>query len=66
MNAEGTLSLVEASQLTFLDPARLRFSQHGISLRLTMAEDRSHLRVTVLRAFPLSEPNQYSDGPRPA
>jgi len=57
--AAAPLSLVEAARLVLLDPSTLAFSKHGAILRLTIEDDRSYLRVTVLRAFPLSEPNRY-------
>ncbi len=38
---------------------KLRFFTHGATLRLTVEEDRSYLKVSVLRAFPLSEPNRF-------
>ncbi|MEZ4699083.1 MAG: DUF1854 domain-containing protein [Rhodothermales bacterium] len=53
------LTLVEASRLEMLDPARLTFFRHGAALRLTVAGDRSYLSVAVLRAFPLSEPARF-------
>jgi hypothetical protein len=52
-------SLVEAAQLVFLDLKKLHFFKHGATLRLTVEEDRSHLQVSVLRAFPLSEPGRF-------
>jgi hypothetical protein len=55
----STPSLVEASRLVLLDPAKLRFLAHGPTLRLTVEDDRSYLRVVVLRAFPLSDPSRY-------
>jgi hypothetical protein len=56
---ETTVTLVEASQLVFLDVKKLRFFTHGVTLRLTVEEDRSYLKVSVLRAFPLSEPRRF-------
>jgi hypothetical protein len=53
------ISLVEAAQLVFLDPKNLQFSGQGLELRLTLKGDRSYLKVSLLRVFPLSEPNQY-------
>ena len=50
---------VETTQLVFLDLKRLHFFMHGATLRLTVQEDRSHLKVSVLRAFPLSEPRRF-------
>jgi Domain of unknown function (DUF1854) len=55
----STPTLVEASQLVLLDASRLRFLAHGPILRLTIEDDRSYLRVGVLRAFPLSDPSRY-------
>ena len=57
--AEPTTTLVEASQLVLLVPTKLRFLAHGPILRLTIEDDRSYLRVAVLRAFPLSDPSRY-------
>lgn len=56
---EATPTLVEASRLVLLDAARLRFFAHGPILRLTIEDDRSYLRVGVLRAFPLSDPAHF-------
>lgn len=56
---EAPLSLAEAAQLVLLDPSKLHFFRHGAALRLTVAEDRTLLKVTVLRAFPLSDPGRY-------
>jgi hypothetical protein len=53
------LSLVEASRLVLLDAHRLRFLKHGATLRLTVEDDRSYLRVAIVRAFPLSEPLRF-------
>ena len=52
-------SLVGAAQLVLLDLRKLHFFKHGATLRLTVEEDRSHLKVSVLRAFPLSEPDRF-------
>ncbi len=56
---ETTVTLIEASQLVFLDVKKLRFFRHGATLRLTIEEDCSYLKVTVLRAFPLSDPHRF-------
>ncbi len=56
---DAPVSLVEAAQLVFLDLKKLHFFRHGVTLRLTVEEDRSHLKVSVLRAFPLSEPDRF-------
>lgn len=57
--AESPVSLVEAAQLVFLEPKKLRFFRHGDSLRLTVEGDRTLLKVNVLRAFPLSSPKRF-------
>lgn len=56
---ETPLTLVEASQLVFLDPKKLRFFKHGATLRLTIEEDRSFPQVGILRAFPMSDRNHF-------
>jgi uncharacterized protein DUF1854 len=50
---------VETADLRYLDPKTLRFFRHGAALRLTIDEERSVLKVAVVRAFPLSYPQQY-------
>jgi hypothetical protein len=59
MTRDSPVSLIEAAQLVFLDLKKLHFFKHGVTLRLTVEGDRSHLKVTVLRAFPLSEPARF-------
>jgi hypothetical protein len=56
---ESPATLVEASQLVLLDVTRLRFSKQRATLRLTIEGDRSYLQIGIVRAFPLSDPNQY-------
>jgi hypothetical protein len=56
---EAAPSPVETADLRYLDPTTLRFFRHGATLRLTIADDRSVLKVAVMRAFPLSQPHQY-------
>ena len=56
---ETPVTLVEASQLVFLDVKKLRFFRHGVTLRLTIEEKCSYLKVSILRAFPLSEPHGF-------
>ena len=58
-SAAEPVSLVDAARLVLLEPAALTFFKHGATLRLTVADDRSYLRVSVLRAFPLSEPDRF-------
>jgi hypothetical protein len=50
---------VETADLRYLDPAKLCFFRHGATLRLTIEDEASYLKVSVMRAFPLSHPNQY-------
>lgn len=57
--APAPVSLLEAARLVLLLPSKLTFFKQGAVLRLTIEDDRSYLRVAVLRAFPLSEPNRY-------
>jgi Domain of unknown function (DUF1854) len=56
---ENPVTIIEASQLVFLDVKKLRFFMHGATLRLTVEGDRSYLMVNILRAFPLSEPHHF-------
>lgn len=53
------LTLAEAAQLKFLAPAKLRFFKAGATLRLTIENECSYLKVAVLRSFPLSQPDRY-------
>jgi hypothetical protein len=53
------MTAAEAADLRYLDPKDLRFLRHGAALRLTIDEESSYLSVTVVRAFPLSEPHRY-------
>jgi len=53
---ETPMSLVEAAQLEFLDARKLRLSKHGVTLRLTIEDVCSYLTVSIVRAFPLSQP----------
>jgi hypothetical protein len=52
-------TLVEASQLIFLNPKKLRFFKHGATLRLTIEDDRSYPKVGIVRAFPLSDRSRF-------
>ncbi len=56
---ERALSVTEAGELALLAPDTLHFFRHGAFLRLTIRDDRSFPRVTVVRAFPLSLPTVY-------
>lgn len=52
-------TLTEASDLRYLNPSTLQFFRHGATLRLTIENELSCLQVTVVRLFPLSEPQSY-------
>jgi hypothetical protein len=52
-------TLVEASQLNFLEPVKLHFYVRNGTLHLTLPEDRCYLKVSVVRAFPLSQRNRF-------
>jgi hypothetical protein len=56
---ETPATLVEASKLVFLDPKKLHFHKHGAILRLTIEDDRSFLKVGILRGFPLSDRSRF-------
>lgn len=56
---EAPATLVEASKLVFLDAKKLRFHKHGAILRLTIEDDRSFLKVGIVRAFPLSDRSRF-------
>lgn len=53
------MALTEAAQLRFLNPKTLRFFTAGATLRLTVENECSYLKVTVMRVFPLSQPQRY-------
>jgi len=53
------MSLVEASQICFLDPQKLKFFKVGAVLQLTVAGEKSFLKTIISRVFPLSHPGQY-------
>lgn len=54
-----SLSLLEASQLRVLEPARLSFTWQETHLRLTIADHASWSRASVLRCFPLKKPRSH-------
>ena len=59
MQTEDAAAVAKAAGLSYLDPATLRFTRAGATLRLTIENQVTHLSVSVLRAFPLSEPGRY-------
>lgn len=50
--------MTDLKGIRILDPKTLHFFRHGSVLRLTIAEELSVLKVTVLSAFPLSRASQ--------
>ena len=53
-------SETQVQGIQLLDPKRVRlFREPPWALRLTLLEDRSYPKVKVVRAFPLSHPDQY-------
>ena len=46
-------------ELRILDPRRMRVFRHAGVPRLTLLDDRSWAKVSVARAFPLSDPEHY-------
>jgi hypothetical protein len=55
----AALSPTETTELCYLTPADLAFHKHGAHIRLTVKDDRSYLKVSMVRIFPLSEPGRY-------
>jgi hypothetical protein len=49
---------VTATELRFLDPARLEFTREGTELRVTLTDEFSVLDARVVRIFPISDPNR--------
>ena len=58
-DTKQALSAVEAAELRYLDPGRCRFFRHGATLRLTLEDECCYLKVSVVRAFPLSNSERY-------
>jgi len=48
-----------AGELEYLDPQKLHFVMRGDAMVLTIEGDRSYLKVRAVRAFPLTELNEY-------
>lgn len=46
-------------ELRIFDPKHIRVFRHGGVTRLTLQDDRSWIKVSVARAFPLSDPDHY-------
>ena len=46
-------------EFEYLDHTKLSFAKRGDALRLTIVDDRSYLKVHAVRAFPLTELNEY-------
>lgn len=48
-----------SGELEYFDAQTLQFAMRGDVLRLTIENDRSYLKVRAVRAFPLTELNEY-------
>lgn len=47
-------------EVRYLEPDRIRVFRHdSAELRMTILDDRTYLRITATRAFPLSDPGHY-------
>jgi hypothetical protein len=60
--ADWTLEYKEQQdngELSYLDPCQLQFDTRGDALRVTIADDRTYLKVHAVRAFPLTELNDF-------
>lgn len=55
----ASLAPTETTEARYLEPGRVRLERHGASLRLTIEEEVCYPRVTVVRMFPLSDPETY-------
>ena len=49
----------DGGELEYLDATKLLFTKRGDALVLTVENDRSYLKVRAVRAFPLSEINEF-------
>ena len=49
----------DGGELEYLDATKLLFTKRGDALVLTVENDRSYLKVRAVRAFPLSELNEF-------
>jgi hypothetical protein len=57
--AESPAAISEAGPVRYLEPGKVRFFRHGALLRVTIEDERTCIRASVLRAFPLSMPDRY-------
>ncbi len=48
-----------SGDLDYLAPEKLTFAKRGDVLVLTVQDDRTYLKVRPVRAFPLTEPNEF-------
>ena len=51
--------MTQPTDLQILDPAAVRLFRQAGMLRMTLGDDRSYSVVTLVRAFPLSDPDRY-------
>jgi hypothetical protein len=57
--ADAAATVTEAAGLCYLDPARVRFTRAGARIDVRVGDRPPVANVSVLRAFPLSEPDRY-------
>lgn len=48
-----------SGELEYLDPQKLRFAKRGDALMLTIENDRTYLKVRPVRAFPLTDLDNF-------
>jgi hypothetical protein len=49
----------DSYELRVLDPKRVRIFQHAGLTRMTLEGDRSWVKVSIVRALPISDPDRY-------
>lgn len=57
--AAAALAPSETADVRYLDPKTVRFERHGAALRLTIEDEVCYGRVTLVRLFPLSDPDVF-------
>lgn len=59
MPEDAPAAPTETTDACYFDPKLLHFERHGAALRLTIEDEVCYPRVTVVRMFPLSDPDTY-------
>lgn len=59
MTDEYAATEPDSYELRILDPTRLRIFQHAGLTRMTLEGDRSWVKVSIVRALPISDPDHY-------